>query len=116
MSNNPAVENGAPAPRLTRMEFVYQLEGEDEQTVVVHNRSLIAWDETRVKRRWPVATDAPSLWQTFILFHHLSRTGAYAGDFDTFRERCIGLELVDEKVPVDPTQLAATPDSFSPLD
>lgn len=109
--------SNAPAPKLSRLEFVYQLEGADEQTALVHNRSLIAWDETRAKRQWPASTDAPSLWQTFILFHHLTRTGVYEGSFDEFKEQCIGLELVDDEgVPVDPTQPEATPDSSSPLD
>lgn len=97
-------------PRLTRMEFVYQLDGEEEQTTVVHNRSLIAWDETRGVRKWPASTDAPFLWQTFVVWHHLKRTGQTKLTFDQFKDACIGVEAIDEPVPVDPTQPAATPD------
>ncbi|VXC21290.1 hypothetical protein [Aeromicrobium sp. 9AM] len=122
MTTNPAVENGAPVPKLTRMELVYQLEGQDPATAVIHNRSLIAWDETRGVRKWGTSQESPFLFQTFILWHHLHRTGQYPSDFNTFRDVCIGCEAVDDEdgepleVPVDPTQPTVTPDLSSPLE
>lgn len=117
----------SPVPQLTQLQLAYKLEGDDEVHVTgIHNKSLIAWDETRGKRQWPASTEAPSLWQTFILWHHLSRSGAYAGDFNKFRDECIALEVYEEddekdrddptygEVAVDPTQLAVAPDSSSP--
>lgn len=109
-------KNNAPAPKVTRMEMAYQLTDQDEpQTCIVHNRSLIAWDETRGIRKWPSSQDAPFLWQTFIVWHHLNRTGAYKGDFNAFKDDCELVEALDDESPVDPTQLAATHDLSSPL-
>lgn len=106
------------AQKLTRMAFNYLLDSdpEREQHVEVHNRSLIAWDETRGKRKWPSASDAPFLWQTFIVWHHLNRTGAYVLDFKTFQDDCAVLEAEEDEVEVDPTRLTATPGSSSPSD
>lgn len=109
----------APPPKLTNMELIYQLEGQPPAQVRIHNRSLIAWDETRPKRQWPVATEAPSLWQTFILWHHLTRTGQVSVDFNAFRDICEAVEAVDDEdgqpvqYEVDPTQPTVTPDSVS---
>ncbi|KAA1380522.1 hypothetical protein [Aeromicrobium fastidiosum] len=101
------------APKLTRMTMGYQLEGQEPETCEVHNRSLIAWDETRGVRKWPSSTDAPFLWMTFIVWHHLNRRGLYAGDFLKFKEECETVESLDDDAPVDPTQPAATPDLSS---
>jgi hypothetical protein len=100
--------------QLHRAKLVYVLEGHDPETVTVHNRSMIAWDETRGVRKWPKSSDAPSLWQTFLVWHHLNRRGEYTGDFNTFKDACEHIEMLDEDEPVDPTQPAATHDSSSP--
>lgn len=102
------------SPQLSRARLAYVLEGQQPEVVVVHNRSMIAWDETRGVRQWPKSTDAPSLWQTFIVWHHLNRRGLYVGDFNVFKDQCEHVEMLDDEEPVDPTQLAATPDSSSP--
>lgn len=110
-------ENMTAPPKIERLVFAYLLEGDDEpQRVTVYNRSLIAWDETRGKRKWPTSTEAPSLWQTFIVWHHLNRSGKTALTFDQFKDACLALELQDEGEPVDPTQPTAGPESSSESD
>lgn len=72
------------------------------------NRSLIAWDETRAKRQWPTSQDAPSLWQTFILWHALKLTGQYAGEFAAFKDTDLAqldlYEPEDDESEIPPTQ------------
>lgn len=105
-------------PTIERMVFAYLLDGDDEpQRVTVYNRSLIAWDETRGKRKWPTSSEAPSLWQTFIVWHHLNRSGKTALTFDQFKDACLALQLLeDEAEDVDPTQPTAGPESSSESD
>lgn len=103
----------APAPKVNRLKLIYQLTGQEPAEVVVHNRSLIAWDESRGKRKWPTTQEAPSLWATFILWHHLNRTGQYPGDFNRFQDECEAVDVDDDEVPVDPTQPTAGSDSSS---
>lgn len=104
-----------PIPTISTLDFVYQLTGQDPALCTVHNRSMIAWDETRGKRKWPSSTEAPFLWQTFIVFHHLSRSGVYAGTWEQFREECEAVESIGED-DVDPTQSAAEPEWSSSSD
>lgn len=93
-----------PAPKLTRMRLAYKLEGQPPVEVIPHNRSLIAWDETRGVRKWPTMRESPFLFQTFIIWHHLNRIGLYKGDFTAFRDECEHTEALDDEEPVDPTQ------------
>jgi hypothetical protein len=101
-------------PTLQQPEFVYLLTGQETQTCRVHNRTLIAWDETRGKRKWPTAAEVPNLWQTFIVWHQLYGSGTYTGNFDQFRDECEAIELVeDQDSEADPTQPAVELDSSS---
>jgi hypothetical protein len=98
MSNNLGLQQqGQPAtpPRLHHYRFAYELADGTSGTVAVKNPSLIAWDETRVIRKWPEQGDAPNLWQTFIVWHALNRQGEYKGDFKTFKEECDALDMLN---------------------
>lgn len=83
--------------KINRLRLAVELEDGTEHELTVANPSHIAWDLTRVKRKWPEAGDAPMFWQTFLAWHGLHRAGLYAGTFDTFKdEDCAALQLVNE--------------------
>ncbi|MFT4299318.1 MAG: hypothetical protein QM597_06770 [Aeromicrobium sp.] len=88
-----------------RMEIRYDLADGRAGTVVVKSRARVAFDLTRARRGWPVASDAPFLWVTFLTWRSLSDEGAFEGDFDDFQTACITAEMVgeDDAPPADPT-------------
>lgn len=88
--------------KFTRLKLDFELSDGTVDTVTVHNRSMIAWDETRARRQWPQSSDAPFLFQTFIAWHALSRSGRYAGDFNQFQDDCLAIEGAEDEA-VDPT-------------
>ena len=86
----------ATTPKLHHYRFAYELADGTTGTVAVKNASMIAWDETRAKRQWPDQQAAPNLWQTFVVWHALHRTGEYKGEFVKFREDdCDGLDMLN---------------------
>ena len=90
------------APTLQRLRIAYQLEGGEPEVVTVHNKSLIAFDETRGKRKWPTPGEAPSLWSTFLVWHTLRARGDEI-TYEQFRDRCEAIEVQEEPEDVDPT-------------
>lgn len=38
----------------------------------ITNRSMVQWDLTRTKRKFPPVEDAPMLWLNFVTWHHLA--------------------------------------------
>lgn len=81
------------------------MDDDREMTVQCVNADLLAWDRTRVAKRWPKSEDAPFPWLTFLAWHALKRTGQIDGmalpDFET---AC--LQVTAREQPVDPTQPA----------
>jgi hypothetical protein len=82
------------------------------------NPDLLRYDMTRSKHGWAPAQQAPMLWLTFIAWAALRREQLIPDDmgwelFST--ERCISVQPLDEEGQprtVDPTQVAAEPDSL----
>lgn len=92
--------------KLHHHRFAYELSDGTTGEVTVQNRSLIAWDETRGIRKWPDAKEAPTLWQTFLCWHALTRAGEYDGKFDQFKDECEALDMLNLKgQPVTTTEL-----------
>ena len=75
-----------------------------EIAVATDNRDRIKWDLYRSRSKWPMPTDAPSLWATFLAWSALRRTGATAQDFEAFSETVVAADA--EAVDVDPTPTA----------
>ena len=97
--------------QMTRTRIAYLLEGMAEPVVVtIHNRTRVAWDETRAKRKWPKFDEAPFKFQTFLVWRQLVFDGLYSESYDKFEETCIDVEVQDGDEPVDPTQLATADD------
>lgn len=71
---------------ITPIVLDYELADGTTDRIRILNRSLIAWDETRGKRKWPSSEDAPTMWQTFVLWHALKMSGKYEGSFDQFKD------------------------------
>lgn len=82
---------------ISKMHIAVEMIDGTERNITVGNPSLVAYDRTRAKRQWPKASEAPSLWTTFISWHHMKAAGLYDGTADEFMDRdCIGCEPVDE--------------------
>ena len=106
--NHPAQQTSIPAtrpegpkatpPTLHHYRFAYELADGTTGTVTVKNPSMIAWDETRAARQWPDQGDAPNLWQTFVVWHALHRTGEYKDEFKKFRDDdCDALDMLNRQ-------------------
>src|SRR5262245_65793456 len=54
--------------------------GHSRHRVQVVNADLVRFDRTAAKHDWPRADRAPMLWNTFIVWAAMRRTGAIAGD------------------------------------
>ena len=93
-------------PKMTRMRIAYLLESMSEPEVVtIHNRTRIAWDDTRAKRKWPAFNEAPFKFQTFLVWRQLVTDGNYSKSFDEFEQECCEIEPQDEEQ-VNPTSPA----------
>jgi hypothetical protein len=59
---------------------------------------MLAWDDTRVKHKWPKMEDAPSRWLTFISWHAARRTGAIPVDLrhEEWARQVIDVSAVDD--------------------
>lgn len=73
----------------------------------------IAWDETRTKRKWPTAQEAPQLWAAFLGWHTAKRLGEIDLTWDRFKETALETNVVDDEVETDPTQPDHTQSSLS---
>ena len=91
---------------LTRIvcTVVSSLTGPDPIEVATDNRDRVAWDLYRSRTKLPTATDAPSLWATFIAWNALKRSGQISATFDEFTAATSAVEA--EARPVDPTSPA----------
>jgi hypothetical protein len=71
-----------------------------EVDVQTDNRDMIQWDATRPRRQWPMGSDAPVLWMTFLAWHAIRRTGGAPGytppdSFDAFSDTCVSVVAID---------------------
>lgn len=71
---------------LQRVKLTVELNDETVHNITITNASLVAWDRTRAKRQWPAVDVAPSLWQTFIAWHHMKAAGLITAEFQEFEE------------------------------
>ena len=96
--------------KIERPTFAVELPaGAPAMRVTATNADLVAFDLTRAKHSWPSMRDAPFLWQTFVAWHALRRTGRLASDgkpltFDAFRDTAEVEADPDESEEADPTQ------------
>lgn len=66
-----------PAERTLPGSYVrVQLADGADFTVRISNRELVAWDMTRQKRQWPLASEARFLCMTFCAWKAATREGA----------------------------------------
>jgi hypothetical protein len=88
----------------------------DDSVVEVQctNADLVRFDMTRARQKWPAATDAPMLWQTFIAWAALRRTRGIpeTATYEAFSESTLDIQnLTDESDgspdAVDPTHPGA---------
>lgn len=77
-------DQAAAAGALERLHGVVTFEDGSSIEVTVGNRDFVAWDLVRAKRKWPAASEAPFLLNTFLAFAAAKRSGAYLGTFETF--------------------------------
>lgn len=74
-------------------------------TVQALNIDLLAWDRTRVAKKWPTGQEAPFVWLTFLAWHALKRGGDIDGmSLPDFETHCLQVSAAEETV--DPTQPA----------
>lgn len=61
-------------------------------TVTILNASLVAWDRTRATQKWPTLEHAPTLWMTFITWHHLKAAGVVSCTYEEYeRDVCLAV-------------------------
>jgi hypothetical protein len=90
--------NDKATPKLHHYKFAYELADGRTGTIDVKNASLIAWDMTRGARKWPDQQGAPNLWQTFVVWHALTRIDEYAGKFEEFKDRdCDAIDMLNSE-------------------
>ena len=92
---------------LTTPRFRVLLADMTETDVQVWNSDYIRWDTTRARQKWPGPEDAPMLWQGFIVWSALRRTGVIPADmpWEAFRDASPQITpLNDDGTPVEPGQ------------
>jgi len=85
-----------------RQDATYLLEADEPQAVSIDNRDLVAWDMVRPVRKWPVAGEAPFLFQSFLAWSAAKRAGLTEQTFDAFRDQLVDVnvsEAVEEAGP-----------------
>ena len=86
-----------------------------QHRIQVTNADFLRWDKTASKHGWPEATKAPFLWNTFVCWAALRRTGALDDTFtwEQFEQRAASIHMVTgdelngQADAVDPFSLAA---------
>lgn len=67
-----------------------------ELDVQTDNRDLVMWDVVRTRKGWPVTSDAPMLWITFLAWHALHREhGPVPDKFEDFQRVCVQVESLN---------------------
>lgn len=61
--------------------------------VQVLNVDLVRYDRTAAKHGWPALGSAPSLWNTFVCWSAMRRTGVIGADmkYEAFEERALSV-------------------------
>lgn len=113
---------------LERVEVDVELDDGTEHHLTIGNPSLVAWDRIRAANKWPTVAEAPSLWMTYIAWHHMKHALKVIDcTYDVFEsEKCVAIQAPEDTAPpvehnekgeavpvVDPTPLAAVPGSPS---
>lgn len=91
------------------------MEDGTQHRVQVRNPDFLRWDKTAAKHGWPEAQKAPFLWNTFVVWAALRRTGAIGQDvtWETFETAAASVKMVTGDDlngladAVDPTELEA---------
>lgn len=102
--------------KIKRLNVAVALADGSEHEITVGNPSLVAYDRTRAKRKWPASSEAPILWTTFIAWHHMKAVGLYDGTADQFIDHdCVAAQVLGDddnagEEVVDPTNPAAEGD------
>lgn len=85
---------------LQRVNITVELSTGETHDISITNASLVAWDRTRTKRQWPPVDQAPSLWMTFIAWHHMKAAGLIPENtsYDDFESTlCVAVGDPDEQ-------------------
>ncbi|QFG13042.1 tail assembly chaperone [Gordonia phage Schiebs] len=85
--------------------FIFNIDmtdGTEHRNVAATIADQVAFSTTRARHKWPTMQDDPLLFQNFLAFSALRRTGAFAGGWDDFAAQALAVELV-EAADVDPT-------------
>ena len=91
--------------------FVFNIDmvdGTEHRDVVATIADQVLFSTTRAKHKWPSFQDDPLLFQNFLAFAALRRTGAFAGGWDAFVAAALAVELLDQE-DVDPTETVTSP-------
>lgn len=85
---------------LQRVNFTVELSNGETHDITIANASFVAWDRTRSARKWPTVEEAPSLWMTFISWHHMKAAGLIPAEtkYDDFESTmCVAVGDPDEQ-------------------
>lgn len=97
---------------MKRIDLTVELDDGSTHQIKVANPSLVAWDRVRGQRKWPTTEEAPSLWMTFIAWHHMKALGLVDCDYSEFEEtRCVGIDGGDEEDQADEDPTPPAPEA-----
>ena len=77
---------------MKKVKLDVELDDGTTHHLTIGNPTMVAWDRTRTKREWPKTSEAPSLWMTFLAWHHMTAAGLIDCTFTDFETtRCVGV-------------------------
>lgn len=95
---------------LSRKSFRVELTDGSRFDVQSVNADTIAYERTRLRRKWPMITEGGvSTWWTFLAWSAAHRTGTYPGTYEEFETDAVDVDCTDDDdtgtgEPVDPTR------------
>lgn len=93
---------------LSRKNFRVELDDGTVFDVQSVNADQLAYEDTRMRRKWPMITEGGiQRWHTFLAWSAARRAALYTEPFERFTEDAVDVESTDEDEtggePVDPT-------------
>jgi hypothetical protein len=93
---------------LSRKRFRVELDDGTVFDVQSVNADQLAYEDTRLRRKWPLITEGGiQRWHTFLAWSAARRASLYADPFERFTDAAVDVECTDDDEvngePVDPT-------------